>query len=190
MEEEYSVTIQNLDKTGFRRKETWRMDGQIHRSDGPAVTIFAARNGKVSEEKYYDHGIAGRKNGPAEIGYGGSGRVISKSWYLNGEDNDHRINGPSYVEFDETNGRVCHATWCRNGKLFRENGPAVINRDTETGVIYYEAWIVNNQYHRSGGKPAIIYRDSETGETTSALYYKNGVEIPAPTADTPLTTFI
>ena len=60
----------------------WRLNGKLHREDGPAVELF---NGCKS---WYLHGQRHREDGPASE-YPGR----SRSWYI--RDERHRMDGPA-----------------------------------------------------------------------------------------------
>jgi len=66
----------------------WRVDGKLHREDGPAIKY---RNGA---ESWYKDGILHRKNGPA-LTYNNDD---DKEWYYDGK--LHREDGPA-VEYND-----------------------------------------------------------------------------------------
>ena len=69
------------------RSQRWYLNGQLHRTDGPAV-IWT--NGAQS---WYLNGQRHREGGPAEIWANGS-----QFWYLNGQ--RHRTDGPASIFTD------------------------------------------------------------------------------------------
>jgi len=92
-------------KTG---NKTWRLNGKLHREDGPA------NEHADGYREWYRNGKLHREDGPAiEFGPRGYGE---KRWYLNGELD--RKDGPA-IESGFGN------KWYRKGKLHREDGPAV-----------------------------------------------------------------
>ena len=68
--------------------ETWYLSGELHRDDGPAVTI-----GDGHSLQWYQYGRRHRDDGPA-IEYGSG----NKSWYRYGQ--RHRIDGPAIDRID------------------------------------------------------------------------------------------
>jgi hypothetical protein len=62
----------------------WRLNGKIHREDGPAIIFPDGR------QYWYLNDTCHREDGPAYIGPNGS-----HSWFLNG--NIHREDGPAYM---------------------------------------------------------------------------------------------
>lgn len=98
----------------------WRLNGKLHREDGPAIEYA---NG---DRFWFQNGDLHREDGPA-IEYAGGTRC----WYQNGE--LHREDGPA-VEYASGARR-----WYRNGLLHRTDGPAV---ELENGVRY---WYLNGE---------------------------------------------
>ena len=60
------------------------LNGNCHRSDGPAV-IYYWKNGSIIEERWYLNDELHRTDGPATIYYKEGGSVESEHWYLNDE---------------------------------------------------------------------------------------------------------
>ena len=77
--------------------QRWFLNGQLHRTDGPAV-IWT-----VGSQSWYLNGQLHRTDGPAVIWTDGS-----QSWYLNG--NRHRTDGPAVIYDDGTQ------LWFLNGR--------------------------------------------------------------------------
>jgi hypothetical protein len=80
---------------------TWRLNGQRHRVDGPAVE---SANG---HKMWYHHGQQHREDGPAVEYVNGN-----KEWYIN--DRLHRKDGPA-IEWADGN-----KDWYINGKKVTE----------------------------------------------------------------------
>jgi len=99
----------------------WRVNGLLHREDGPAVEMY---NG---DKAWYLNNKQHREDGPAAIRKNGD-----KKWYLNGK--LHREDGPA-VEY--ANG---DKYWYLNNKQHREDGPAV---EQINGI---KAWYLNNDW--------------------------------------------
>ena len=84
----------------------WYLNGQLHRTDGPAEIWFDRT------QFWWLNGQRHRADGPAVIYDDGS-----QFWYLNGQ--LHRTDGPAEIWYDGSQ------FWWLNGKLHREDGPAV-----------------------------------------------------------------
>jgi deoxyuridine 5'-triphosphate nucleotidohydrolase len=111
--ESYIKTYANGDKY-------WYLDGERHRTDGPAVEYA---NGY---KEWYLDGKRHRAVGPAVEWANGD-----KEWWLNGK--LHRTDGPA-VEY--ANG---YKAWYLDDKLHREDGPAA---EDSSGVKY---WYLNGK---------------------------------------------
>lgn len=57
--------------------EVWYKEGEIHRDDGPAVTLISSKGKNIF---WYNNGKYHRENGPAVILHNGK----IKEWYING----------------------------------------------------------------------------------------------------------
>ena len=86
----------------------WRVEGKLHREDGPAVTYG---DGGAS---WWLHGINHREEGPAAVFADGS-----RAWYQNGR--LHRLDGPA---LEQPDGRM---GWFRGGLPHRKDGPAFVD---------------------------------------------------------------
>jgi hypothetical protein len=84
----------------------WRVEGKLHREDGPAVEY------KAGGGEWWLHGVNHREDGPAVVFSDGSW-----AWYRDGR--LHRIDGPALFE---PGGRIA---WFRTGVPHREDGPAL-----------------------------------------------------------------
>ena len=84
----------------------WYLNGELHRTDGPAIEYA---NG---DKFWYKNGKYHREDGPA-VEYA----IGSKYWYLNGK--RHRTDGPA-CEYANGN-----KYWYLNDKLHRIDGPAI-----------------------------------------------------------------
>ncbi len=93
---------------GGRIKE-WRLNGKLHRLDGPAVKIV----GRDGREEWWQNGKLHRLDGPAFVDKD-SGQ---QEWHQNGK--LHRLDGPAVVR-----PAVVHANgtkeWFINGKEYSE----------------------------------------------------------------------
>ena len=70
--------------------EEWRLNGLLHRVDGPAE-IYYRENGKIWWKNWYLKGKRHRIDGPARISYIDD-IVCDKTWYINGEEIKGKIN--------------------------------------------------------------------------------------------------
>jgi hypothetical protein len=128
-------------------QKEWRLNGELHREDGPAIE-------KVNGDKeWYVNGKLHRNDGPA-VEY--SDKPLSEfSMEVLKED------GPSYEYVDSifvsVNG---YKAWYIEGERHRDDGPAVEYSygNKEFYPFNYNAWYMNGQRHREDG-PA--YSDSE-----------------------------
>ena len=99
----------------------YRLNGKIHRTDGPAVELA---NGT---KYWYCDNILHRVDGPAIEGCDGT-----KEWFVNG--GEHRIDGPA---LEHANGTK---HWYCNNELHRTDGPAI-----ERPNGHKEWWVRNEQ---------------------------------------------
>jgi len=93
-------------KTDSYGTKEWWLDGELHRTDGPAVEY---PNGT---KQWCLNGELHRTDGPAVDDADGT-----KEWWLNGK--FHRTDGPAVEDADGTK------EWWLNGKLHRTDGPAI-----------------------------------------------------------------
>ena len=80
--------------TGEILRETYRQNGQHHRTDGPAV-IWYYKTGQISAEHYVVLGELHRDKGPAEIWYTQDGSIQREFYYIRGK--LHREDGPAEI---------------------------------------------------------------------------------------------
>ena len=156
----------------------YRINGKLHRTDGPARSVYHPGSYKIEEEwvegnkktiSYtkadevykiiYDNGIikssCSYKNNklndnltPAYISYYKTGMVQQMSYYKDGLLHREGEN-PSRMKFF-MNGERMNEEYCKNGKLHRENGPAYVSwsRKGDKTVI---AYYQNGKLHRVDG---------------------------------------
>lgn len=67
--------------------EHWRLNGKLHREDGPAISM------PDGAKMWYVNGLEHRIGGPAILHPNGE-----NMWYVNGL--QHRIDGPASIEYD------------------------------------------------------------------------------------------
>ena len=63
--------------------EQYRVDGKLHRNDGPAAIEYY-ENGDKKYEEYLINGKYHRNDGPAIIKYSENGNIQYEEYYLNG----------------------------------------------------------------------------------------------------------
>lgn len=99
--------------TGMVTKEEWKVDGLLHRENGPArVTV--------------------KRDGDREI--------VSQEYWHNGERQTDA--GPDVKIYNMAAGVLETEQWMKNGKLHRERLPAIITYNPETGeVASKEYWL-------------------------------------------------
>lgn len=131
-EEEYKkkYPIQTTRDDG---SEEWRLNGELHREDGPAVTF--ADGSQVWMVRGHRHRIGG----PAFICQNGT-----EEWWVDGD--LHRENGPAVTLADGT--EEWWKEWWVDGEYHREDGPAIERTDGS------KEWYFKGVLHRIGG-PAL-----------------------------------
>ena len=102
----------------------YRLDGKLHREDGPAYYDMG-----TNECWFYNNKLH-RVGGPAESWSG------SERWYRHGE--LHREDGPAVTYHDPNRAHYGDQEYWQYDKLHRLDGPAII---TGTGI---KCWWVNN----------------------------------------------
>ena len=86
--------------------ETWRLNGQFHRDDGPVLIQHGSKF-------WYKYNKQHREDGPAIEWIGGV-----KSWYLN--DKLCRINGPAIEHEDGTKTFILNNAFCIEYDYWKE----------------------------------------------------------------------
>lgn len=124
----HSTPTPQTDSAGAR---SWTLDGELHRTDGPA------REWADGSKEWWAKGKRHRVDGPAIEWADGS-----KSWWVNGE--KHRTDGPAFE------GNDGDKVWYFHGELHRTDGPAAQYIDGS------KHWYLNGRRHRVDG-PASEY---------------------------------
>jgi hypothetical protein len=70
--------------TGTVARRDFRIDGSLHREDGPAFEEFGL-SGNLERHEYYVHGVRHNALGPAVLWWDENEQVIKCKFYLNGE---------------------------------------------------------------------------------------------------------
>jgi len=106
-----------------------------------------------------------------------SGRRVSERWLLNHNDGLflHREDGPAVQQWDAETGVLVVEGYYRFGGESREGLPAVTERDPRTGETLSEVWSEHGAAHRDGDKPAVWFKDPETGVIHTEEYWQLGV---------------
>ena len=101
---------------GQVKEEWWRLDGHLHREDGPAVIRYYP-DGQVKEEEWRLDGHLHREDGPAGIEYYPDGQVKEEWWRLDGW--QHREDGPAAIWY-YPDGQVRQEEWWLNHKAYSQ----------------------------------------------------------------------
>lgn len=156
LEKEYTFHTKNEDR------EEWKIDRNLHRTDGPALIEYNVLGGVYKEEWWYN-GMLHRKNGPAIIEYYPSGKIIREKWYFydichrdgvgkkpfelwlysSSSVNNTQKDRPAHVHYYE-DGRVSKEEWWINGRLHRDSGPAEIDYIEDRCVWYDHGFCTNH----------------------------------------------
>jgi antitoxin component YwqK of YwqJK toxin-antitoxin module len=120
---------------GTIARESWYLNGNLHREDGPA-RISYRHDGTVYSERWYLNDNLHRVDGPAHIVYQPDGTIERERWYLS--DELHRVDGPAWIEY-RPDGTIQYEEWYLNGNWHREDGPAKIDYRPD-GTIEREVW--------------------------------------------------
>jgi hypothetical protein len=146
--------VKNMDEFGY---VTYRLNGKLHRTDGPAVERFDGY------KSWHLNGKRHRIDGPAIIYPNGD-----KEWWKEDiqytENFENKLNKIKMdKEFEKNVRENRYTTYRLNGRLHREDGPAVewTNGDKH--------WWVDGLRHREDG-PAIEYSDG------TKEYWLEGIE--------------
>ena len=146
-------------KARINKKEgvrVWKLNGKIHREDGPAIEWLDDPDTKA----WYLNGLRHRTDGPAFERNDGC-----KMWFVNGV--QHRIDGPAVVW---GNGGEM---WMVNGEYHRIGGPAwIVKHDPKSER---EEWWVNNKRHRLDG-PAVTWAKCPVWSNSTKEYWIDGCE--------------
>tara|TARA_R100000951_G_scaffold106063_1_gene100301 strand:- start:2 stop:676 length:675 start_codon:yes stop_codon:yes gene_type:complete len=131
----------------------YRLNGELHREDGPAVE-YADEPGQ-----WYLHGKLHREDGPAESMDNGHW------WYLHGK--LHREGGPAIEQLLPFGEDTKMEEWYLHGELHREDGPALDDGDGQ------REWWLDGKRHCVTG-PAIEHADGYEE------WWINGEEVDGP----------
>jgi len=121
----YFAKVYIYDYTFKHGIHEYKVDGKLHREDGPALIT------DDGYQSWYKNGKWHRADGPACIWPDGT-----QQWCRNGK--LHRENDPAHIGADGKQ------YWYKNGKCHREDGPAIIYA---SGA---QSWWINDKLHRVG----------------------------------------
>ena len=130
---EYKVAVETL--TDGRKRTFWRVNGKLHREDGPAI-IFSDRN-----KAWYRNGKLHREDGPADVYPDGR-----EHWYIDGK--LHREDGPAVIYPDGSE------FWFKDGLPHREDGPAFHYSKGNEPTCFRGGtrWAENKEWYLDGKK--------------------------------------
>jgi antitoxin component YwqK of YwqJK toxin-antitoxin module len=70
-------------KDGSIYREEWRVNGEWHRLDGPAIICYY-EDGSIHWEQWFVNGKLHRLDGPSDIQYNEDGSIQYEHWFVNG----------------------------------------------------------------------------------------------------------
>ena len=170
--EKYNETKEDLLNENTLVSLEYKLNGELHRKDGPAVISYND-DGSVDREEWYLNGQQHREDGPAVIDYDDDGNVSYERWYLNGQ-GLNIVEFAKYLGVDHYKSKL-NEVYLKDGKKHREDAPAVIEYNDD-GSISYEEWYLNGKKHREDAPAEIWYNDD--GSVYRESWYLNGNEIP------------
>ena len=98
------LTQDQVKRLGWMCKESWYLDGKLHKELEPAVIILDS-----------------------------SGGVAIERWFANGVLHRGDDDGPAFCRYHEDTRVVIEERWYQGGRLHADYGPAIITRDPVTG---------------------------------------------------------
>jgi hypothetical protein len=101
--------------TGRLIREEYRIEGQLHRPDGPASLEYCETTGRQLFAAYFHLGQMHRDGHPACCYYDDSGRLISEYWYCHGE--LHRDGAPAVIKRDADSVSLFESYWRRGQQI-------------------------------------------------------------------------
>lgn len=115
------------------RAKYYRINGELHRENGPAYTVYFPGTNKIHEEIYYICGKKYRENGPAHIIYNSHGARCYEVWYKNNL--FHRLDGPAVIECDFTDGQRTNSLWFLKGRPLDTDNLPIFERGKVVGKV-------------------------------------------------------
>ena len=182
-------------ESGEIERESWYLNGSLHRIDGPAYISYY-KSGKKKREEWFLDGTYHRVDGPAYISYYESNQTRREDWYLNDKESNHKewliannLYKPYNTWSDEEkgimeiimdvkptieyykSGQIQREDWYLSCKFHRLDGPAYLLY-YKSGQKQREDWYLNGISHRLDGPADIWYYES--GKVERELWYLNG----------------
>jgi hypothetical protein len=183
----YNPAIITYDKSGKEVCMEWRMNGKLHRVDGPAKLEF--KPWKEYQDALYawwyrndQHHIGPGEHADANYCVVVNDVRVEESWrsnryagnrYESSEIVYHNSHGPARRFRNPENNRIIEQQYHDKGKLHRKDGPAIIKYDPDTGDKLEENYYWRGKRHREDG-PAIIRYDAKTGDIIEQEFFING----------------
>jgi hypothetical protein len=176
----YNPAIVTYDKSGKEVYMEWRMNGMLHRIDGPAkieLKPWKDYQDAVYAWFYnqgYQHTSHDQKH-EANFYIEANGVKVEEGWYdYNGKSShlSYKL-GPARIFRNPENNRIIEQQYHDKGKLHRKDGPAIIKYDPDTADKLEENYYWRGKRHREDG-PAIIRYDAKTGDIIEQEFFING----------------
>lgn len=156
-------------RNGIKTLEEWYLNGQFHRTDGPACQAWNP-NGFKTKTQWYYQGQLHRTNGPAQELR--DDKRHSYSWYIEGR--LHRVDGPAEIIMSMTEKHNYYTErWYKWGKIHRLDGPAMYENTTDIGETF--TWYKEGMIHRDLA-PAVYENDINTDgdAVVDVIWYNHG----------------
>lgn len=130
-----------INHNGTFQSEEWKLNGQFHRTDAPAIQKWNSSG--IKSDYWYENDQLHRIGNPAVIERNHTG-VKKEGWYKNGL--LHRIGLPAVTEWYD-NRNIKSESYYENNQLHRIGKPALITRSSK-GKTEYEAWYTNGHMQK------------------------------------------
>ena len=177
--------------------ETYFEDGQLHRTDGPAI-IMKDKEGQIIGEQWFQNGQRYRTGDDPDLFRIVNKKQHIKEWHdeagwlrhqisTNPESphrhevyqelwfdenrKHHREDGPASVIKDAA-GNTIEEEWKQHGNYYREDGPSIVKTDS-TGT-HIEKWFRGDgEFYRLNG-PALVEKNPSNGYSREEWFDENG----------------
>ena len=141
----YEVTVEEVEDCPDIPviRETWRLNGLVHREHGPAITERSAKTGNLRMQAWLTDGRLHREDGPAFMflyypdDLNGELQVFDQAWYQHGV--EHRDQGPAVISVLGENVRA--VSYYQRGLLHRSDGPAALSYDRDGKEVRVEFYL-------------------------------------------------
>ena len=148
-----------LNEDGVLIKETWMCDGQIHRTDGPAVRCMDA-DGNICQETWI---LNNECHETCILNRHPNGKLKIEQWWVDESEDSERLqrtDGPAYQCWND-DGTLAAEEWWVDGKHHRTDGPAMQYWNAD-GTLSTEHWILDGKHHRTDGPAVQCWNDDGT----------------------------